>query len=781
MRRITRWWLAMLGSMMLLSFVPLCAQSDNASISGFVKDATGGSVPNATVFVKNEANGVERRTTTNTEGYYVISNLPPATYSVRVDAAGFRTFEQSGNKLNPNISTSVDVSLQVGAVTQMVEVTASAAALQSESETVGKLVDRFQIDALELNGRNPVNLASLQPGVRGSTLASLTAFLNQGPANFNGSRNPENLITFDGAPATRTRSNGTSIGAADVDSTQEVQILTADYSPEYGRSSGAQIRIITRSGTSVFHGGAYEYLRNTALNANSWVRNTNPATAFTAPIHYNQFGYNFGGPLYIPGKFNTGRTKYFFYWGEEWIRYHWTEFATLQVPTMKMRNGDFSELLGPNIFYSSPRVIKDPATGVPFPGNVVPVDQRSPNGIGLLNAYPVPNLTTPINGNQNWYDALLHTQHQRKDTLAVDANLTEKQRLAFRGQNYAYFEYQPLDGGSDRTPKFFNRPNKTSSLNHVWSISPSMVNEVLVTASQDVVLIPIDAAHFFDRTQAGINYPYLFPQGKMFQNRIPTIKISNFSDLNGGPYPSHSSGPIYDVSDSFTVLRGSHTLKFGYLYEHSGENDNDEINVAGVPGGTNNQNGQFTFSDTRSGFPNSGGPGCVKNCGVAAANAALGLFDGYAEIGQRAYTIFRGSMHEAFAQDSWKASPNLHVDYGVRYSVIVPYHALWGNMIVFDPRFYDPSKAVQVDPKTGFAIPGTGDLYNGMVIPGSGWPRDASRRPPRASTIVCSVASRTITRTSNGVISSRASDSPTGSATRLWSAPGRAASSPAWA
>ena len=145
---------------------------------------------------------------------------------------------------------------------------------------------------------------------------------------------------------------------------------------------------------------------------------------------------------------------------------------------------------------------------------------------------------------------------------------------------------------------------------------------------------------------------------------------------------------------------------------------------AACPTCTNNQNGQFTFTDTRSGQPTTGD---------AAANAALGLFDTYSELGQRAYTIFRGSMYEAFAQDGWKVSQKLHLDYGVRYTVIVPYHALWGNMSVFDPTYYDPAKAVTVDPKTGLVIAGTGDKYNGMVIPGTGWPSSAQGRFPEAS------------------------------------------------
>ncbi len=714
--------------LVLIGVILFCAgalaQSDNAAISGFVRDPQNAVVPNATVVVKNEANGMERRTTTNESGYYIVSNIPPATYTVRVEAKGFRVFEQAGNKLNPNINTSVDATLQVGAVTETVEVTASVATLQSESAVIGKLVDRTQIDALELNGRNPIFMAQLAPGTRGTTLANLNFNFSQGPANFNGSRNPENLITIDGAPATRTRSNGTSLGSADVDSVQEIQVLTANYAAEYGRSSGGQIRIITKAGGREFHGSAYEYLRNTALNANTWQRNTNPSTGFTAPIHYNQFGYNLGGPFYIPHRFNTDKSKFFWYWGQEWVRYRFTDSNTLTVPSLLMRQGDFSELLDPkNFFYGKTVIIKDPSNGQPFPNNIIPKSQLSPNGIGILNAWPAPNLATPINGNRNWYKAAIHPQNQRKDTLAADMNLTDRQRLTFRRLNYAFNEYQPLDGGTDRTPKFFNRPNQTNALNWVWTISPTLVNEALATVSLDDVYIPVDTAHFFDRTQAGINYPYIFPEGKLIPTRIPTVNMSPFSQLSGGPYPSHSSGPIYDVSDSLTWIKGSHTLKFGFLYERSGENDNDEINVSGCPTCTNNQNGQFLFTDARSGFPSTG---------AAVANAALGLFDTYSEIGHRAYTIFRGSMNEAFAQDSWKATQKLHFDYGVRYTVIVPYHALWGNMIVFDRSFYDPSKAVKVDPKTGFIIPGSGDPYNGMVIPGSGFPSSAKGRFPEA-------------------------------------------------
>src|SRR6202158_5400542 len=250
----------------------LFAQSDLGRISGFIKDPSGATIANAKVTVQNKS-GVERQTATNDSGYYVITNVPPGLYAMIAEAAGFQKYETTNNKLDPSADLVIDATLSLGAASQTVEVSASAVSLQTESAAVQKDVTREQIDALELNGRNPIFMANLVPGTRGGNLAGLSFAFSQGPANFNGSRNPENLITYDGAPATRTRSNGTSLGAADLDSTQEIQILTADYSPEYGRTSGGQIRIITKIGASDFHGSAYEYIRNTAFNAHTWTRN----------------------------------------------------------------------------------------------------------------------------------------------------------------------------------------------------------------------------------------------------------------------------------------------------------------------------------------------------------------------------------------------------------------------------------------------------------------------------------------------------------------------------
>jgi Carboxypeptidase regulatory-like domain len=447
------------------------AQSDFGTISGYIRDPSGATVPGATVTVNNES-GLRRQAKTDAGGFYSIPNLPPGFYTMTAEATGFQKYISNNNKLDPSARLALDALLKVGATTQTVEVMAQIATLQTQSAAVQKLVTRQQIDSLELNGRNPVNLAQLALWAQGGNLSGLNFNFGQGPSHFNGSRNWNNLITYYGAPATRTRANGTSLGSADEDSTEEVQVLGANYSAEYGRTSGGQIRIVTKSGGPKFHGAAYEYVRNTDMNANTWQRNTNPLTSFTAPDHSNDFGYNIGGPFYIPGHFNTNKDKVFWYWGHEFTRNYFTDSSSMTVPTLLMRNGEFSELLDPNnIFYHKTVPLVDPMTGLNIPGNVMsttgPITPGgstiSSNGLGLRKSYPAPNLTVPL-GNNNWTAYATHPQRQQKKTISVDVNLTPNQRLRYRVIYYSSWEYQPLDGGSGETPKYFDRPNFTNSL-----------------------------------------------------------------------------------------------------------------------------------------------------------------------------------------------------------------------------------------------------------------------------------------------------------------------------
>jgi hypothetical protein len=727
------------------------AQSDNTQISGFVKDQAGGVISGAKVTVRSDTKSLERSATTNSEGYFVITTLPPDFYTVTVEASGFKQYQEKARKLDPNLPARVDVLLQPGQVTETVTVTASTASVQTESPAVGKLVEVNQVEKLQLNGRNPIFLALLKPGVAGGALGGFSAELSSGGFNINGSRSQDNLITFDGAVGIRTRSNGTSIGTADLDSTQEIQILTANYNAEYGRSAGGQIRVVTKSGSRDFHGNFYEYHRNSALNANSWGRNAaTPANqpcsdpAFEKanhcrpePFRFNQFGYNLSGPVIIPGTgFNRDRNKLFWLWGQEWFRNNREQTTNIRVPTARMRQGDFSEILqgGPNYVSALQlnRVIRDPQncttpgninTCAPFANNVIPANRLSPNGLALMRALPDPISGYFGPGGQNYFQSRAANRSQLKNTISVDFYPTENHQLRFRIQLYDGTFPDAFRGGTDRAPATLERPNQTATINWVWTLSPTLIAETVIAGSRDQVFILVQTeGDRFRRSKYGINYPYIFQEKEIF-DKIPTVEWRDFNGLDGGPYPAQSTGPIYQINQNWTNIRGNHTIKFGGYFERAGQNDFDQINVAGVPGGTNNQNGRFVFTDVTPG-----------GTGVAIANAAIGLFDTYAELGSRAFTPYRGHMFEWFVQDSWKATPKLRIEAGLRHSIIQPYYSLWRNMLVFDEKYYDPRNVVTQDPRTGLITGGSLQArYNGLVIPGNSFTPSAAGRFPLAN------------------------------------------------
>src|SRR5437016_7313814 len=221
----------------------------------------------------------------------------------------------SAGKLN------VDLTMTVGAVTESVEVAASASQVQTESAQVGRVIETKQIENVTLNGRNPIYLALLKPGVQGGAIGTFDPdSVSNGGFSINGGRSDEYVVTVDGAVATRTRSSGSMLGAQDVDTVQEVQILTANYNAEYGRSSGGQIRFVTKSGTRTFHGDLIEYFRNSALDANDWTRNhSSLASQYLgpAPFRFNQYGFDVGGPVFIPKVTHRENTKLLFFWAEE--------------------------------------------------------------------------------------------------------------------------------------------------------------------------------------------------------------------------------------------------------------------------------------------------------------------------------------------------------------------------------------------------------------------------------------------------------------------------------
>jgi hypothetical protein len=721
------------------------AQTDTGSIGGFVKDPTGRVIPKASVTILDEGTGATQTLSTDSAGYYNAPSLPPGNYTVRAEAPGFKRFESTHNRLAPNSALSLDANMSVGANTETVEVTATAAVLQTDSSAVQSEVTGNVVNMQELNGRDPLFEAQLLPGMRGSATMGDFNYAEgvTEPFNVNGTRQQDTLVTIDGAPANRTRANGQIIGVPNVDAVEEIQVLASDYAPEFGRASGGQLRVITKSGTKNFHGSLYEYFRNSDLNANTWTRNLSTLTDFAQPAHYNNFGGTFGGPVWFPGLSDKFREHLFFFVAEDWVRYRYLDYTTDAVPTQLMRQGNFSELLSPNPWYSGSHVIYQPGTCpstssascAPFPGNIIPQTMLSRNGIAIINAYPLP---TPgfQSGTNNFISQAAHPINQRKGDVNIDILANDKNRLSARRSDLSYYEFLPYDQNLGLTPRYFHRPNQTNTVSFTSTITPTLLNEARVSLSIDDVYIPVSTSAIgFNRQNLPmpITFPYILPNGKDLPNKIPTASVPSFTALAGGPYPSHSSGTIWTFGDNVTKVWNNHTFKVGFSAEYSGENDGDQINVNTVPGGASDQNGTFTFSDTRTGLG--------ATSGIGMANLALGLADTYTEIGPRALTIWRAWMWEGFAQDSWKVSPKLHIDYGIRLSNIAGFHPLWGNADYFDGALYNPTSAVQVSSATGNVILGTGNPYDGVVVPGYSSFPSAGGRIAAFTTNICDGAS----------------------------------------
>ena len=721
---------AFLGAVTVLMLVGLApavhAQFDSGQISGFVRDEQGGVVPGASITIVNQATKVSRTYTSGSSGFFVAPALPPGIYQVEVQLPGFRKYVRTGVKLDAAARVEIGAVLSPGGLEEAVTVTASGTPLQTSTGQVTKTIESKQIQDLMLNGRNPINLALLKPGVRGGAGGSFNSFqpdsLSTGGFNINGSRSDENLITIDGAIATRTRSSGAIIGTLNVDTVQEIQVLTASYMPEFGRSSGGQIRFVTKGGGREFHGDVFEFYRDEGLDANSWARNNSPLpeqNGRPAPFSFHQFGYDVGGPLFIPGKFNKDRDKLFFFWAQEWIRYDREDTFSRTVPTEAMRQGDFGELLNPaNPFFGRAVVINDPLTGQPFPGNVIPGDRLSANGMALLNAYPLP---TPgfQRGTNNWIGTSPNPRDTRKDTLRLDFVPNPTNSFSLRGSLFRWEAVDSFRGDFPLARTDWSRPNESLSLSWTTTPSPSLVNQATFSWSRDRVYIEVfRGTDAFERSKYGIDYPYIFP-GKEIEDKIPTISVSGFSTVDGGPYPAFSQGPIWTFSDNLTLVRGRHTFKAGVFLEYSGEDDFDQINVLAQPGDTNNQNGRFEFTDSRG-----------AGTGLAVANAAMGLFTNYGEIGTRSQTDWRALSVDAFVQDSWKLREGLTLEGGVRWVYWPPWHAKLNNAAMFHPDFYDPSVAAVIDPRTGAIL--SGDRFNGIVLPGDGFPPEASGTVPAA-------------------------------------------------
>lgn len=692
------------------------AQSTVGQISGSVKDQAGAALPGATITVTNDAIGLTRTATTNDDGFYVVTNLPPGSYAVAGERQSFKRAVQSGNALVADGRLTVDFSMEPGEVTETVEVTSVVGeAVNTTSGEVARVVDREQVQNLALNGRNYIQLTTLIPGAPLTNFDPVeqTTSSNAGQS-INGSRPNTNNLTVDGSFNLNKSNNNEQNHNVGIDFIQEVKIQTSNFSAEYGRQSGAAINVVTRAGGNQYTGSLFEYFRNEVLDARS----------FFAPrrnrLRFNDFGYSFGGPII--------KDKFFFFGGQEW-KYVRRDSNVLRrsIPTRAERAGNFSNArLQAN---GTPQALNvpagytaiNPATGAtvpagqPIPGRnlanlrrnnqpvalsadgraIAAVYNRAESEAGSYSDAPVAN---------NAVYQLPQPFDFRQDILRLDYRFNERHNVFARYLHDINTLDNPfgISAGSElpTIPSQRTRPAHGIQLSYTWLIKPTLINEAKFTYSNlDLAVTALGDAYL--RSTYGFAYPQLYNDGT-YANGIPDVTINGFAGFNGPSALQTSLFVDRAVSDNLTIIRGNHTIKTGGLFFRA---TNDQNGVV-----TSVYTGAVTFNPA--GNPNS--------TGNAFADALLGNYRNYGEIQRPIPTYFITDQFETYVTDSWKAHPRFSLEYGARYHHIKPLYARADNLTNFDPAAYDLARALTLRPAGTIDLSRGGNRFNGLIRAGDG-------------------------------------------------------------
>jgi carboxypeptidase family protein len=698
---------------------------DQATIVGTVTDPSGASIPNANITVSNQAVGFTRSYQSNSAGEYTAPRIPLGNYVVTVQASGFQELKRTGITMDAGQTLRVDLQLKVGTEIQQVTVEGNATTVETDTSAISGVVVGKQISELSIPSRNFVNLALLIPGAAPlgggfdpnsvSDLATDTLPVNGLPGNMNN-------WEVDGINNVDQGSGSDSLQIyPSLDSIAEFKVSTSNYSAEYAKSGSAMIEVVTKSGTNKFHGSAFEFLRNNVLNADDWFLNR--AGQPKAPTKHNDFGFTFGGPFYIPDHYNTDKQKTYFFISEQWRRYRDGTILNAKVPSLLERKGNFSECdpASPQynvIVASGCQIPNNPATGMPFAGDTVPID---PSALTLLNALvPLPN-----DGPINYTKAPSLPTNFREDGIRVDQNFSDKVRLFVRYTQDAYTqEFVPTlwtaaQFGTVKTP--LEIPAKNSVLHLTNSFRPDLLNEFVFGYSIDNwtanSLLGTDSVSGSIVKPPGFGIASIFPattSGPL----LPAISVQgggpSFSEDTG--YPYSYANPSLTFKDNLVWTRGKHVFKFGFFLLK------DELNHV-IPNGGFDSQGVLSFSDSSS-----------VTTGNALADMYLGRIASYSQTGlvtngQLVGGFTRGHYRqidfEPYVQDDWRISSRLTLNLGLRYYFVTPWvdHTNPTVASIFVPSQYNPANQAQLD-ASGNLIPGTGANWltygNGLDECGTG-------------------------------------------------------------
>jgi hypothetical protein len=653
-------------------------QEFRATLTGRVLDSAGAPVPNAKVKVTNTATGESRDITTDAQGNYLAALLNPAVYSVRAEAAGFKTEIKEGLQLNVNQTATLDLKLELGSINIEVTVRAEAPLLEDANADRGGLVDEQSVKEYPLNARNPFMLAMLAPGVNfDGELTYQRPFDNGAIANWsiNGSQQREFLL--DGAP-NNSQAGGNNIAfVPPVDSVQEFKIQTNAYDAQYRGAGG--INVVLKSGSNRLHGAVYEFARRSGWDANSFQNNSRCVTVDAngkchgAPKdgHWlDQYGVQLDGPVYVPKLYN-GRNKTFFLFNYERYREGSPQPLILSVPAPEMRQGDFSR----NVDARGRLItIYDPNSGRqdgsqwvrdPFPGNAVPRERMNATALQLIKYFPLPNTVTPgVNYSSSNYfiSGGDGTARDKFYNLAVkvDRNLTDRQHLFVRyGQNdrtemRTYNGIFDKPGADGQLP--LRRANWTGAADWTGTVGTGMIIDVRASMSRFIDPSTADPNRNFDLVGAGFS-PALtaqLPYGSWF----PRISISGFQALGRNPNFGGSETNTLTVQPSVILARaGGKTIRAG-------------VDLRWTQYATQNSGQIMTFSAgdtfTRADYQRSDG---LSGSGLA--SWLLGMPTG-GSVNINMFPIYMFPYYSPWAQYDWKVRGNLTVNLGVRWDANLP-------------------------------------------------------------------------------------------------------------
>src|SRR6266404_4343559 len=687
----------------------MVAQQISGSITGVVKDSQQSSIANAKITLNNPEQGTTREATTSMDGVFVITQVQPGTFSLTVEAAGFKKFEQKDVNVFANDRVTLgDVVLTVGTINETITVEAAVAQVQTASAERAGVLTTSQMKDLAVTGRSLFDLTRSLPGIVyvGSGLGAIAA---------NGNRNNQNNFTLDGVTNVDTGSNGGTLATTNIDMIAEMKVITNSQPAEFGRSSGAQIEVVTKSGSKDFHGVGYLFHRHEDLNANTWRNNIDgrPRDYY----RYNFAGFNVGGPVYIPGKFNKNKEKFFFFVGIEWQNQLVpNNLMNVTVPTALERTGDFSQSHDAS---GSPLKITDPLNGgVQFPNNVIPKNRLNADGIKVLNFYPMPNALDK-DPSFNYQSQFSNTYPRREDVYRGDYNISEKWKVYARYINnkdetsMAYGQWN-AQYNIPFGPMSFGAPGWSFVTNVTTIINPTLTNEFVFGSSKNILHIyPLDNA--FDESKLGLSYKMPYPSADplhLVQNWQWDVPNSPSINFTGTPFSNYNH--TYDITDSVAKVYESHTFKAG-IYLHKSAKDQTS---------TNSVNGYINFSrDTNN-------PG---DSNWAWSNALLGNYDTL----QQSNTVLNGQYRswnvEWYLQDNWRVSNKLTVEYGLRFYWIQPQYDAALQTSSWNKALYDPASGgvlmtagkdssgnrVAINPLTGETGPAA--LIGSIVNTGKGF------------------------------------------------------------